>query len=156
MGEEGASPTLVAGTIDGAARALSDVGMSYDAELLASSKAALLEGYVAAIRDSERAHALGAWEYPACVVPLDDSSVAIACGYPSTDREELGAWAARIAGHLSKARVRRVVLAGKSEARAELAAVVELVGIEVDSPKRPHGRGAPGRSKGWLRLWWRK
>jgi hypothetical protein len=91
--------------------------------------------------------ALGrAWEYPACVVRLDDETVAVAAGYPTDDGEALADWAARVASKLSRERARAAVVSGTDAARRELAEALSLVGIEVrDSLRR----------SGWLRLPWR-
>lgn len=158
LAEAGASPSLAGGTIDNAARALAGAGAPVDATRLAAARASLVEGYVAAVRDGERAAALAAWAYPACVVPLVDGAVAIACGLPTDDGEALGAWAAQIAGRLVKAKVRRAVLSGPPRARAEVASAVELVGIEVvPDASGEHAGGKPATpAKSWLRLPWRK
>ena len=153
LAEGGASPSLAAGTIEGAARALEDGGLPFDPSRLAAARASLVEGYVAAVRDAERAASLASWEYPACAVPLEGGAVAIACGYPEADGEALAAWAARVAGRLVKAKVSRVVLSGADAARDALASAVELVGIAVVAPATDAG---PQESKGWLRLPWRK
>ncbi|MBX3209898.1 MAG: hypothetical protein KF764_33015 [Labilithrix sp.] len=157
LAEAGASPSLAGATIDNAARALTEAGAPFDAAGVSAARASLVEGYVAAVRDAERGATLASWEYPACAVPLGDDAVAIACGYPADDGEALGAWAARIAGRLVKAKVRRVVLSGAEAARAEVASAVTLVGIEVTPDacgEDPAAKAAT--AKGWLRLPWRK
>lgn len=159
LAEAGASPSLAAGTIDNAARALSDRGAPVDTARLAAARASLVEGYVAAVRAAEHAAGLAAWEYPACAVPLGDDSIAIACGHPTDDGEALRAWAARVAGRLMKAKVRRAVLSGSNVATAEIASALELVGIEIAGGAARDGRDAPpapATTKSWLRLPWRK
>ena len=148
----GASPTLVASTIDGAIRALAESGVVIEPSKMAPARASVLEGYVAALRDAERAAASEAWEYPACAVPLADGTVAIACGHPEADPDRLAAWAGRVAARLAKAKVRKIVLAGGERARAEVESAAALVGIEV-GPARPDGGPA---ARHWLRLPWRK
>ncbi len=137
MADEGASPSLAAGTIDNAALAL---GIT-DSSRVAPARASLLEGYVASVRELERGNAAAAWDYPNCVVKIDNDVVAIACGRPTEDRDGLTAWAERIASKLSKAKVKRAVLEGSEEARAELASALELVGIAL---------GPAPASKSWL------
>lgn len=148
----GASPTLAAGTIDGAVRALADAGVAFDPSRVAPARASVLEGYVASVRDAARVEACARWEYPACAVPLADGTVAIACGHPDVDPDLLAAWAGRVAGALSKAKVRRIVLSGGERARAEVESAAALVGIEA-GPARPDGGPA---ARHWLRLPWRK
>jgi hypothetical protein len=168
MAEGGASPSLAAGAIDSGVRALEDVGVPHDGSRLAAARASLIEGYVGAVRDAERARALDTWEYPACAVRLDAQTVAIACGHPTADAEALAGWAARIAGQSVKAKVRIAVLAGEDAAKAEVASALELVGIQVTeasgaaeapTPGQVAGRAAPPEEASpwrWLRLPWRK
>jgi hypothetical protein len=131
MAEAGASPSLAAGSIDAAKRALDAVRAPYDAERIDTARAAFFEGFAAAVRSAERASALVAWDYPACAVPLADGRVAIACGFPSDDREALAGWAARVTSVLLQEGVRGVVLAGSSRATTELADALQLAGITV-------------------------
>jgi hypothetical protein len=167
MAEAGASPSLAAGAIDSALRALSELGAPFDVSRATAARASLVEGYVAAVRDAERAASLSSWDYPSCAVPLENGAVAIACGYPTDDGEALAEWAVRIAGRLVKAKVRKAVLAGRGAARAELASALSLVGIEVSGAGAPEAgppateakREAEGGTSGvarWLRLPWRK
>lgn len=160
LAEAGASPSLAAGAIDGAARALAEAGASYDPARVGPSRASLVEGYVAAVRDAERAQAKRSWEYPACAVPLASGAVAIACGHPTEDREALAAWAARVAGRLVKEGVGEVVLAGPDVARAEVASAVELVGIRLRAAGAARATAATGgasaTARSWLRLPWRR
>jgi hypothetical protein len=161
MAEAGASPSLAAGVIDTAVQALIDASVPYDRDRLGPARASVLEGFVAVVRDREHATALASWEYPRCVVPIDDGLVAIACGYPTEDAEALAAWAARVAGKLVKAKVRTVRVSGNAPAIAEIESAVTLVGITV-SPK--HGDEAKGgqattassSGRSWLRLPWRR
>lgn len=157
MAEGGASPSLAAGTIDSAVRALGEVGAPVDESRVAAARASLFEGYVAAVRDGERTAALAAWEWPACAVPLGEDLVAIACGFPTDDGDALAAWAGRLAGKLVKAKVRRAILAGDERAKTEVASAVDLVGIEVvnELPVVPRRTDSP-EAKSWLRLPWRK
>ena len=156
LAEAGASPSLAAGAIDGAVRALGSVGAPLDESRIAAARASLFEGYVATVRENERTAALAAWEWPACAVPLGDDLVAIACGFPSDDGEALAGWAARVVGKLVKAKVRRVVLSGTDRAKVEIASAAELVGIEVVTRLATDSGSPPRETKGWLRLPWRK
>ncbi len=153
MADAGASPSLASGTIDSAVRALDEAGAPLDASRVAAARASLLEGYVAAVRESERTAGRRSWDWPTCAVPIGEDLVAIACGHPADDRDALAAWAARVAGKLVKAKVRRVILSGLEAARGEVASALDLVGIAVVTDALP----AEGReAKSWLRLPWRK
>jgi hypothetical protein len=156
MADAGGSPSLAAGAIDSAARALAEAGLEHDPARIAPARASLLEGYVASVREAERNAGLASWEYPACAVPLGDGSVAVACGYPTDDGEVLAAWAARVAGRLVKDGVRKVVLAGSPDATAELESAVTLVGIEVSRRARAPSAARAPQSSGWLARLWRK
>jgi hypothetical protein len=165
LAAHGASPSLAANTIDGASRALAEAGVALG-ERVAPARASVIEGYVAWLRDAERAAASARWDYPACAVPLEDGAVAIACGHPCDDADALSAWAGRVIGQLVKANARRLVLAGPERARAEIANAAASVGIEVGGGARRRVRdGAPttepreraaDRGRSWLRLPWRK
>jgi hypothetical protein len=146
MAGAGASPSLAAGAIDGAARALSEAGIAVAKDRIGPARAACLEGYTARLRETERALVLASWRFPAPVVPLGGGEVAIACGHPDGDREALAAWAGEIAAQLAKVGIRTAVLDGGAHARAEVASALELVGIAVRPPDQPR----PPRSKSWL------
>ncbi|HVJ88231.1 MAG TPA: hypothetical protein VM580_00405 [Labilithrix sp.] len=174
MAEAGASPSLAAGVIDNAARALSEAAVPFDPMRVSSARASLIEGYVATIRDIEHAAALTTWEYPSCAIPLGEGVAAIACGYPSDDAEVLAAWATRLAARLVRGKVRCIVVSGPEPATAEVASAAQLVGIDVaratdrgSSPlfwrtppvaaaPKAEREGPPSRPKSWLRLPWRK
>ena len=159
LAEAGASPTLASGVVDGALRVLGDRGLPSDPSRVPAARASLLEGYVATLRDLERSAARSSWAYPACVVPLEEGAVAIACGHPTADREQLVDWAARLATELVKQRARRAYLSGPADAREEVASALGLVGIEVTAPRHASDEAAgerPTRPGGWLRSWWRK
>ena len=137
MADEGASPSLASGTIDNAASAL---GIN-DPARIAPARASLIEGYVASVREVERGASAATWDYPNCVVKVENDVVAIACGRPTDDRDGLAAWAERIASKLIKAKVKRAILEGGDIARSELASALELVGIAL---------GPAPASKSWL------
>lgn len=134
LAAEGASPSLAASTIDHAAEAF---GVT-DAARIGHARASLLEGYVGGAREAERETAIAQWDYPNCVVQLEEGVVAVACGRPSD--ELLAEWAARIASKLSKAKVKRAVLSGNDAAKSELASALELIGIAL----------GPAPAKSWL------
>jgi hypothetical protein len=150
MAEAGASPSLAAGVIDSAIRAFDDVNaLYYDRSRTVAGRASLVEGYVAAVRDTEREAALGTWEWPRCVVPLEDGAVAIACGYPADDGALIAAWAARVAGRVSKNGIKRVTLSGPERVTAEVSSALTLVGVEIVE------REQPTKARRWFRLPWR-
>jgi hypothetical protein len=152
--EAGASPTLATTTIDGATQALTGLDLPHEPGLVASARASIAEGYVAAALDAERARARRAWEYPACAARIDGATAAIVAGAPEDDDEALGDWAARVASGASKDGIREVVVSGPPRARAELAEALALLGIEVRDPsaaRRDNEKKTP-----WLRLPWRR
>jgi hypothetical protein len=164
LADAGASPTLAALTMDGAAAAICNA----DPARLSSARAALVEAYVAARADADRKLARRAWEYPACAARLDKETAAVVAGFPMSggdggdggaggaggisgdnDAEELSEWAARVALAASKDGIKTVVLSGPDAARRELAAALDLVGIEARADLLP-------RKEPWLKLPWRK
>lgn len=147
LADAGASPSLAVTTIDGAAQALANVGLSHDASRIPAARASVAEGYFAAVRQAERDDAKRAWDPPACIVPLDDDTVAIAAGFPADDGEGLAEWAAKVAAKVSKSGARAAVVAGPDAAKREIAEALRLVGVETRD-----GLGA----RKWLRLPWRK
>jgi hypothetical protein len=154
LADAGASPSLAAQTIDGALRALADVGLKHDIAREGPARASVLEGYAAAIRDAERGNARASWEYPGCAVRVDAETVAIACGAPFDDGDALASWAAKVASRASRDGFRRAVLSGQTEVRNEVADALRFVGIEVrevDTPSKD--KAAPDeRPRRWLRL----
>lgn len=154
LAEAGASPTLAATTLDGAVRSLGR-GAAFDEAELAPARASVAEGYVASVREKERAAARIAWEYPNCAVRVDDETVAIAARYPTADIDRLAVadWAARVALGASRDKARYAVVAGPPELVAEVTEALTLVGIEVVDRcgglwrwfRRPFGRARPAR-----------
>ena len=126
LAESGATPTLAGGTVDSLQGELPDADVNWSIV-----RAAVAEGYAAARDEAAQATACAAWDYPRSVVRLDATTVAVAAGYPNDDGEAAAAWAARVAGALHKTGVRRAVVEGRDPAKRELAAALELVGIEV-------------------------
>lgn len=135
----GGSPSLASGTIESAREILPEL----EGGAARGARAALAEGFVAARAEAAFAEARERWEYPACVVPLEDATVAIAAGYPEEDEDALAAWAARVASEVARAGYRRAILAGSEKARALVADALELAGVKVrtTSPPAPLGGG---------------
>jgi hypothetical protein len=139
IGARGGSPSLASGTIDSAREVLAGL----EGAAARGARGALAEGFVAARAEADFAAAAERWEYPGCVVPLEDANVAIAAGYPDEDEDALAAWAARVASAVARAGYRRAILAGGEKARAQLADALELAGVNVrtTSPPAPLGGG---------------
>lgn len=141
LADAGASPSLAVASIDGAARALADLGVECDAERLSPARASVAEGYFAVIVEDERTSARRAWEYPACAVRVTKDTVAIVAGYPADDGEALADWSARVALGVSREGYKHAVLAGSEAAKAELGQALSMVGVELAST---------AERKGWL------
>lgn len=130
LAREGASATLAAVTMDGAAEVL---GSSAGLE---GARAALLEAWSAARDEALRAEHLAAWDAPRCVVALGDGRFAVAAGVPDDDAEVVQRWADRAATWLRKARARRAVLEGGERACTALAEALAVLGVEVERNAR--------------------
>jgi hypothetical protein len=141
LADAGASPSLAVATLDGAARALADLGIACDPTRLSPARASIAEGYFAAVLEGERAAARRAWEYPACSVRVAKDIVAIVAGYPADDGEALADWAARVAVGVSRAGYRSAVLSGSEGAKAELTDALSMVGVTL---------AASAESQGWF------
>ncbi len=127
VAEHGGSPTLAASTIDGAVAVL----RLERADVVATMRAAVAEGFHAAALEAAEARADARWEYPGCAVTLEGGAVAIAGGYPEDDGEALAAWASRVASAAARGGMRRAIVSGGSAARHALADALTLVGIQV-------------------------
>lgn len=136
VGQRGGSPTFASSTLDHAAEALG----TRSAPWLPAARAAMAEGFVAAMVEDARREAMQSWEFPSCVVPLGEAALAIAAGHPSDDEEVVAAWAARVAKAAALSGIRRAVVAGGERARAALVDAFGLVGIEVHAPPKPRSR----------------
>jgi hypothetical protein len=136
VGQRGGSPTFASSTLDHAAEALG----TRSAPWLPAARAAVAEGFVAAVVEAAHSEDMQSWEFPRCVVPLGEAALAIAAGHPSDDEEVLAAWAARVAKAAALSGVRRAVVAGGERARAALLDALGLVGIEVHAPPKPRSR----------------
>ncbi len=127
IADRGGSPTLAALTIDHACKALG----TPDAPWAGSARAAVAEGFALGLTEGIRRSAMEAWEYPHCVIPLGEGSVAIAAGHPSDDDEIVDAWAARVARAVALKGCRRAVVAGGEKPRAAIIEALSFVGVEV-------------------------
>jgi hypothetical protein len=134
MGELGGSPTLASFTIEDACAALG----AKDAPWAAPARAAVAEGFAAALVEGVRREGMHAWDFPSCTVALGEGALAIAAGHPSEDDEVLAAWAARVAKAAALTGVRRAVISGNDRPRAALVEALAFVGIETKNvPARP-------------------
>lgn len=175
IADAGASPSLAVSTLEGAARALSDLGIAFDAARLAPARASIAEGYFAVVVEGERASARAAWEYPGCAVRASEDTVAIVAGHPAEEGEPLADWAARVALAVSREGYRRAIVGGPQAAINELAQALDLLGIErVAAPPSSRGPraggdrtpGSPGATgsagatgstrTGWLASWFKR
>jgi hypothetical protein len=132
IAQRGGSPTLASATLDHACEALD----ARAAPWLVPARAALAEGFAAALIEDVKREAMRAWDYPACVVPLGEAAIAVAAGHPSDDDEVLAAWAARVAKTAAAKGIRRAVVAGGESAREAVSDALALVGIEVHPTER--------------------
>jgi hypothetical protein len=135
--QRGGSPTLASATLDHACEAMSTPSATW----LVPARAALAEGFAAALIESVRAEDMRSWEFPACAVLLGEAAVAVTAGHPSDDDEVLAAWAGRVAKGAAAKGIRRAVVAGNDRARAAVVDALALVGIEVHTAGRPGSAG---------------
>jgi hypothetical protein len=127
----GASPGFAMNTLDGAAEALGAEGPWAELRAwLAAPRAALAEGYVAALGDESARRAAAAWEPPRCIVRRGEL-VTVAAGFPEEDADALHAWAGRVASHLARAGVRSAIISGSPMASTALAEALELAGVRL-------------------------
>jgi hypothetical protein len=126
VAQRGGSPTLASAMLDHACEALG----TRDVPWLVPARAALAEGFAAALIEGVRCEDMRSWEFPACAVPLGEAAVAIAAGHPSDDDEVLAAWAAGVAKGAAARGMRRAVVTGTERARAAVVDALGLVGIE--------------------------
>jgi hypothetical protein len=145
IADRGGSPTLAASIVDGllaamgpSDAALDEVDAASPSAFAVSGRAAIAESYALARRAASREEARTGWDYPACVVPVDDGLVAIAAGCPDDDDEALTRWASGVARALTVSGVRRAVLSGNTKAIVALEEALDLAGVEcVDRTARP-------------------
>lgn len=141
LADAGASPSLAVSTIDGAVRALANVGIAVDDARLPAACASVAEGYVAVVVETERATARRGWEYPACAVRVTKDTVAITCGGFADDADGIADWAARVALAISRDGYKQALVAGSDSARQEMAQALTLLGVTIVDSVEP---------KGWL------
>jgi hypothetical protein len=135
IAELGGSPTLASSTIEHVCIALA----AGDAPWAAPARAALAEGFAAALVESVRREAMHEWDFPSCAVPLGGATLAIAAGHPSDDDEVLAAWAARVAKAAALKGVRCALVAGNERARAAVVEALTFVGIETKTGESQAG-----------------
>ncbi|HXX69784.1 MAG TPA: hypothetical protein VEK07_21560 [Polyangiaceae bacterium] len=127
VAQHGGSPTLAALTIDHAAAALGDPNSSWKS----AARAAVLEGFAAALMDSIRREANEAWEFPRCVVAVGDRAIAVAAGYPGEDDQEIAAWVDRVAKGAALQGTKTAFVSGPEAVRARLIDALSVAGILV-------------------------
>jgi hypothetical protein len=121
------SPTLAALTIDHAASILGEG----DAPWKSPARAAVVEGFAAALVDSTRREANAAWEFPRCVVPVGDRSIAVAAGYPGDDDQEASAWVDRVAKAAAMQGIKTAFVSGPEPLRRRMIEALVLTGVDV-------------------------
>ena len=102
------------------------------ANWLLAARAAVVEGFSSTLLERAQQEAMQSWDFPKCVVPLSETRVAIAAGYPSDDPELLLEWAANIAKAVALQGVRRAFVSGPDPARAAVEEALAVVGVQVD------------------------
>ncbi len=130
IAERHGSPTLASFTVDHASETLGARGAPW----VGAARAAVAEGFTAALVEGVRCETLKSWEFPRCTVQLRDSdgegpTIAIAANYPSEDAEAVADWAAGVAQAAALGGVRKAVVSGT--ARAALVDALGIVGIKV-------------------------
>ena len=135
IAQRGGSPTLASATLDDAGRG---AGQAARRHWLAPARAAVAEGFAAALAEGARRDALpglGVPEPAPC--PSARPPWPSPPGYPSDDDEELAAWAARVAKAAALTGVRRAVVAGSERACDAVLDACGVVGIEAHVTPRP-------------------
>jgi hypothetical protein len=134
------SPTLAACSVDSLVGALPSTGPG--APFAMAARAAMVESYVFARVAEVRVEALRAWDYPATVVRLDATSIAIAAGYPASE-DGLDDWASRVAQRAAMSGARRAVVSGSERAVEPVQAALEVAGVETVLAPSPGSLKAP-------------
>lgn len=132
LADADASPSLIAEVVD----ALVASSPRAPEGWAPPARAAIVEAYVAAQRESEAERVKDAWRFPRCVVRLDESTAAVAASFPDEDSDALSRWADEVASGLAKMGVRRVHAEGTQRARAALADALSVAGIDLAPPSR--------------------
>ncbi|CAN5389284.1 hypothetical protein BH09MYX1_BH09MYX1_19960 [soil metagenome] len=125
LAASGGSPTLAGATVDGL-----ELALGLAPAWRTSGRATVAEGFAGERADQARRALLDSWAPERCFVLLGGARAAVACSVPSSDADEVQAWAEGLAHKLNKARVRSVVL-DRAPPRALLTAL-EIGGIAVE------------------------
>ncbi len=142
IGERGGSPTLVASTADGLFEALEADAANVDR---VHARVAIAEGFAAALVDIARAESLATWAPPNCIVRIDESTVAIAAGFPDDDHDLLDAWAARVTQWVLADKKRNAIVTGRPAAVRALVDALTLVGVTLPGASEKRGSWLPWR-----------
>jgi hypothetical protein len=151
LGEKGATPSYVSLTMDSARSVL-----AADAERLGpSERAAVAEGYFAAVRATIAHESLREWLPPTGIVRLAADAFAVAAHLPSHEPEDVSEWVTRVARHLKERGAKTAHIDGDAHVLGELRDTLLLAGIDVATPTaREGGEGGggqpPERKKGLL------
>ena len=148
IGARGGSPTLLEATAEGLALAIGSRAKIDRLEV----GVALAEGFAAARADSARDERLATWEPPHCLVPIDESEVAIAAGFPDDDPDALSSWAGKVAQAVLAHGARNARVTGRPAAVTAAVDALTLVGVTV---ARPREGGEKTEKTSWL-PWRRK
>ena len=131
IGARGGSPTLLEATAEGLALAIGSRAKIDRLEV----GVALAEGFAAARADSARDERLATWEPPHCLVPIDESEVAIAAGFPDDDPDALSSWAGKVAQAVLAHGARNARVTGRPAAVTAAVDALTLVGVTVARPR---------------------
>jgi hypothetical protein len=126
IADGGGSTSLAATCVDHACAALGDLTPPW----APGARAAMAEGFVRALVEGARKAGQASWDFPACAVRLDATTLAVAAGHPSDDEETLATWAGRAARAAACEGVRRAFVSGRDRPRAALVDAFAIVGID--------------------------
>jgi hypothetical protein len=128
LGEKGATPSAVSLTMDSGRAVLS----ASEAQMLGpSARAAVFEGYAAALRDLVVHESLGEWLPPAGIVRLSADAFAVAAHYPAREPDEISEWSTRVARFLKERGAKKVHVDGDPQLLRELRDTLLLAGMDV-------------------------
>ena len=142
LAARGASPTLAATMFDAGAGTLAAHGLTVDEHAWRGLRAALVEGFVRAVREEAERATFASFEPPRCIVMLERGVAAVAATHVATETDVLAAWAGRVAGGLLVRGVRRVHVGGDGPAAIALRDAVVDAGIELVE-RQPEAAPAP-------------
>ncbi|MEO8796285.1 MAG: hypothetical protein ABI551_00235 [Polyangiaceae bacterium] len=148
IGASGGSPTLLEATAAGLVEAIAGEAKVDPLEV----GVALAEGFAAARADLARDERLASWEPPHCLVVLDESTVAIAAGFPDDDAEALSSWSGKVAQAVLAAGARHARVSGRPAAVTAAVDALTLVGVTVAASREG---GEKTEKTSWL-PWRRK